>query len=52
VWLNNAGFLHYPAAFTGKIREVELRGEAYFEITRNASQPFKVREVMLVDVMG
>lgn len=32
VWLNNASSLRYPVAFTGKDREVELKGEAYFEI--------------------
>jgi len=53
VWLNNASSLRYPVAFTGKDREVELKGEAYFEIARNSSQPFKVRvDDMLVDVLG
>jgi len=53
VWLNNASSLRYPVAFTGKTREVELKGEGYFEIARNASQPFKVRVgAMLVDVLG
>lgn len=53
VWLNNASSLRYPVAFTGKTREVELKGEAYFEIARNAAQPFKVRVgAMLVDVLG
>jgi ferric-dicitrate binding protein FerR (iron transport regulator) len=53
VWLNNASSLRYPVAFTGKTREVELKGEAYFEIARNAAQPFKVKVgAMLVDVLG
>jgi ferric-dicitrate binding protein FerR (iron transport regulator) len=53
VWLNNASSLRYPVVFTGKTREVELKGEAYFEIARNAAQPFKVRVgAMLVDVLG
>ncbi|HEX9511263.1 MAG TPA: FecR domain-containing protein [Puia sp.] len=53
VWLNNASSLRYPVAFTGRVREVELKGEAYFEIARNAAQPFKVRVgTMLVDVLG
>ncbi len=53
VWLNNASSLRYPVAFTGKVREVELKGEAYFEIAHNAAQPFKVRVgTMLVDVLG
>lgn len=32
VWLNNASLLRYPTIFTGKDREVELTGEAYFEV--------------------
>jgi len=42
VWLNAASSLKYPTAFTGKERVVELTGEAYFEIAKNAAQPFKV----------
>lgn len=53
VWLNNASSLRYPVAFTAKDREVELKGEAYFEIAPNSRQPFKVRvDGMLVDVLG
>lgn len=42
VWLNAASSLKYPTAFTGKERVVELTGEAYFEVARNAAQPFRV----------
>ena len=42
VWLNAASSLRYPAKFTGKTREVELSGEAYFEVAHNARQPFTV----------
>jgi len=42
VWLNAASSLKYPTAFTGRERAVELTGEAYFEIAKNAAQPFKV----------
>jgi len=53
VWLNNASSLRYPVAFTGKDREVELKGEAYFEIAPNARQPFKVKvDETLIDVLG
>jgi len=53
VWLNNASSLRYPVAFTGKTREVELKGEAFFEIAPNAHQPFKVKvRETLVDVLG
>lgn len=42
VWLNAASSLSYPTAFTGKERSVTLKGEAYFEVAHNASQPFIV----------
>jgi ferric-dicitrate binding protein FerR (iron transport regulator) len=41
-WLNAASKLKYPTAFIGKERIVELEGQAYFEIAKNAHQPFKV----------
>jgi transmembrane sensor len=43
VWLNAASSLHFPSTFTGKERLVELKGEAYFEVAKNASMPFKVK---------
>lgn len=43
VWLNSSSTLRYPTAFTGKERIVELQGQGYFEIARNASQPFRVK---------
>jgi len=43
VWLNAASTLKYPIAFTGKNREVELNGEAYFEVQHNTKQPFIVK---------
>jgi len=53
VWLNNASSLRYPTSFRGNTREVELSGEAYFEVARNAAKPFKVRvNDMDVDVLG
>jgi ferric-dicitrate binding protein FerR (iron transport regulator) len=42
VWLNNASSLRYPVAFTGATRDVELSGEAYFEIAKDADHPFYV----------
>src|SRR5258708_3425693 len=43
VWLNAASSIRYPTAFTGKERRVEITGEAYFEIAKNAAMPFKVK---------
>jgi len=53
VWLNSASSLKYPTAFTGKERIVELHGQGYFEVAKNAGQPFKVRiNNMDVNVLG
>src|SRR5690606_4086306 len=35
VWLNAESSLKYPVFFTGDFREVELKGEAYFEVAKN-----------------
>jgi transmembrane sensor len=43
VWLNAASSIRFPTAFTGTERRVELTGEAYFEVAKNAAMPFIVR---------
>lgn len=44
VWLNAASSLKFPTTFTGlKLREVDLTGEAYFEVTKHPEQPFVVK---------
>lgn len=53
VWLNAASSLKYPIAFTGKERKVEITGEAYFEVAKDASKPFKVNfNSIEVEVLG
>lgn len=53
VWLNSASSLRYPTAFTGKQRVVELEGQGYFEVAKNADQPFRVMvNTMEVQVLG
>ena len=42
VWLNAASSLRFPVAFTEAERRVELTGEAYFEVAKDARHPFKV----------
>jgi ferric-dicitrate binding protein FerR (iron transport regulator) len=42
VWLNNASSIRYPVSFAGPNREVELTGEAYFDIAKDPSHPFRV----------
>jgi transmembrane sensor len=43
VWLNAASSIRFPQAFTGLTREVELSGEAYFEVAKNKAKPFIVQ---------
>ena len=62
VWLNAASSLKFPASFTGKERNVELNGEAYFEVAKctslsssgdKVSMPFKVTSgIQVVEVLG
>lgn len=42
IWLNAASSLRFPTSFVGDERRVELSGEGYFEIKRNARKPFVV----------
>ena len=43
VWLNADSKLRYPSFFDGGRREVELEGEAYFDVARDTTRPFIVR---------
>ncbi|MGF6928308.1 transmembrane sensor [Chitinophaga sp. W2I13] len=55
VWLNAASSLSYPTAFTGKERLVEVSGEAYFEVAKDAHKPFRVKisnQENYIDVLG
>lgn len=53
VWLNAASSLRFPTAFTGTERNVELTGEAYFEVAKNKAMPFKVTaNKVQVEVLG
>jgi transmembrane sensor len=54
VWLNAASSLKYPISFTAlKSRRVELSGEAYFEVAKDASHPFIVKSAgQDVEVLG
>ena len=40
VSLNRNGSLIYPEKFSGTFREVKLKGEAFFEVRHDASNPF------------
>ena len=53
VWLNAASSIRFPTAFSGSLREVELTGEAYFEVAKNKEKPFQVKvRDMKIAVLG
>ncbi len=43
IFLNSESVLEFPDKFTGNIREVTLRGEAYFDVAKNPAKPFIVK---------
>ena len=43
VWLNSDSHIRYPVTFSGNTRQVELEGEAYFEVAKDVEKPFIVR---------
>lgn len=53
VWLNSESEIKYPVNFSGDIRKVSLKGEAYFKVAHNKQKPFIVEtEGVSVKVLG
>ncbi|MDL2211101.1 FecR domain-containing protein [Bacteroides sp. OttesenSCG-928-M17] len=53
VWLNKHATLKYPRRFSEKGRNVQMEGEAYFEVFRDPHNSFVVKsEVVQVRVLG
>ena len=53
VWLNASSSLHFPTSFRGNQRNVDLTGEAYFEIAKSKEKPFHVNiNGYQVEVLG
>jgi len=53
VWLNSGSTIHFPNKFNGNKREIELEGEAYFDVVKNTKQPFLVETKDLnIEVLG
>ena len=53
IWLNHNSSLEYPQEFQGQERNVKLRGEAFFEITKSATQTFSIHSASgKVTVLG
>lgn len=52
VWLNSGSTLRYPVRFS-ETRDVELCGEAYFKVTKDAEHRFHVKtSEMTIEVVG
>ncbi|MNG80183.1 fec operon regulator FecR [compost metagenome] len=43
VWLNADSEIEYPSVFTGSERRVAINGEAFFEVAKDPSKPFRVK---------
>lgn len=53
VWLNKQSQIRYLKDFDGDTREVDLEGEAYFEVAKDGRRPFIVStDAMRVKVLG
>lgn len=59
VWLNAASSIKYPVVFAANERRVEITGEAYLEVTKDPSKPFRVslpptteRHGAIIEVLG
>ena len=53
VWLNSSSSLKYPTSFEGDQRIVELSGEAYFEVAKDAKSAFIVKtKIRDISVLG
>ncbi len=53
VWINAASSITYPVGFDAKERKVNITGEAYFEVAKDAKRPFRVTtRNITVEVLG
>jgi len=53
VWLNALSELEFPVTFSADERQVKLRGEAFFEVARDAKRPFRVWvDNTIIEVLG
>lgn len=53
VWLNASTKLSYPTHFESDQRQVALTGEAYFQVAKDASRPFRINaNGTTIEVLG
>jgi len=43
VWLNAESSLHYPATFSDTARNIQMDGEAFFQVAKDIKRPFVVK---------
>ena len=53
IWLNSASTIRFPVMFGNNERRVQISGEAFFEVAKDKSKPFKVTlNGMEITVLG
>lgn len=52
VWINSGSTLRYPSRFKKGKREVQMNGEAYFEVMSDKENPFCVRTPAGLDIVA
>lgn len=53
LWLNAASSVRFPTVFTSNERRVEITGEVYFDVAKDATRPFHVKvKDMDIEVLG
>ncbi|HHS95448.1 MAG TPA: hypothetical protein ENJ45_02580, partial [Phaeodactylibacter sp.] len=53
VWLNAGTTFRYPKSFDGNTRSVQLSGEAFFQVAKDATKPFIIKSTSgTVQVLG
>jgi ferric-dicitrate binding protein FerR (iron transport regulator) len=53
LWLNAASSVRFPVVFSGEERKVDITGEVFFEVAKDARKPFKVKvKDMEIEVLG
>ncbi|WP_256009342.1 FecR family protein [Desertivirga xinjiangensis] len=53
IWLNSGSSARFPVVFSTAKREVEVTGETYFEVAKDANRPFSViSNNQVIEVLG
>lgn len=53
VWLNAKTKITYPSHFASDKRQIEMEGEAYFDVVKDKSRPFRIKTSELtIEVLG